>query len=638
MVLKKTLAVIAFFILSLSVWSQTREIDSLLNVLQNTSEFEIKIKAYDRVSWALIDIDLEKAIAYNDTAFTLSEKRKYKEGIIGAYDNYVVLHRALGNYDKALNYLDEYDKLILGDTSNIAGAAFQRGVLNSIIGKYDESLKSYQKALKLYESLGNERGLGILYNTIGITYSNIKRYDEAIRNFELSIEKLEPLNDFNSLASTYANLASAYDYKNEDNKALLYFDKAILLYQKTSNARRIALNKQNISAIYKQQEQYGKALTNAKEAYIILKENNYQGESAGAAINLGDILRLTGDHKKSEEILLKQLNNRRVSATDQQNLYFNLSKLYETINKNKQALDYHKKYKILSDSLINEKGLGNLDKLQVKYDAEKKDRTILENELNLEKSKSKTRLMTILLISLLGAAILLWFVFQQRQKRIRQELVFLKKEQEILTLESLIAGEEKERLRISQELHDGVNGDLSAIKFKLSSLLKMNNEVINEAVTMIDNSCQQVRAISHNLVPPSLKDFNLVEAIQNYCEDLNESHQEVIHFQPIGDPITLSKKVEINIFRIVQELVTNAIKHANAQAIDVQLSHSDNLLLLTVEDDGKGYNKEAVGDTGIGLSNIDARIQYLNATLDVITNDKGTSNTIEIELTKLEAV
>jgi len=244
--------------------------------------------------------------------------------------------------------------------------------------------------------------------------------------------------------------------------------------------------------------------------------------------------------------------------------------------------------------------------------------------------------MTILIISLLIGSILLWFLFRQRQKRIQQQLVTIQKEQEVLTLESLIAGEEKERLRIAKELHDGVNGDLSAIKYKLSSLLKMNNEVINEAVTMIDNSCQQVRAISHNLVPPSLKDFNLIEAINNYCENMNSTHEPDISFQHIGDAIDLNKKVEVNIFRIIQELVTNAIKHANAKVIDVQISNRNNIILVTVEDNGKGYDTNTKTGDGIGLSNIKSRIEYLNANLDVFTNETGTSNTIEIDLSKLD--
>ena len=213
----------------------------------------------------------------------------------------------------------------------------------------------------------------------------------------------------------------------------------------------------------------------------------------------------------------------------------------------------------------------------------------------------------------------------------QQQLVSIEREQEVRTLESLMEGEEKERLRIAKELHDGVNGDLSAIKFKLSALLEMNNTVIKEAVTMIDNSCEQVRAISHNLVPPSLKDFNLLEAVEEYCQSMDSIHEPEVNFQQVGEDINLDKKQEANLFRIVQELVTNSIKHAQGNEINVQLSHLKNTLQLTVEDNGKGFDPKTVKSDGIGMQNVQSRVDYLNATMDFVSNEKGTSYTITMD-------
>jgi signal transduction histidine kinase len=236
---------------------------------------------------------------------------------------------------------------------------------------------------------------------------------------------------------------------------------------------------------------------------------------------------------------------------------------------------------------------------------------------------------------LLVSSILLWFLYQQRQKRKNQEIISLKREHQINTLESLMEGEEKERFRIAKELHDGVNGDLSAIKYKLSSLLDMNNIVIKEAITMIDSSCQQVRAISHNLVPPSLEKFNLIEASQDYCSNLDAVQGVHIMFQHLGETITIPKKAEVNIFRIIQELVNNSIKHAQAKEINVQISCHEKNIQVTVEDDGIGYLIAENNSTGIGLKNINSRIDYLQATIDVVSNKQGTSTTIEIDTTKL---
>ncbi|WP_396632864.1 sensor histidine kinase [Maribacter sp. R86514] len=318
-------------------------------------------------------------------------------------------------------------------------------------------------------------------------------------------------------------------------------------------------------------------------------------------------------------------------------VYSNWSKAEKMVGNYKKSNEYLQRYIDLKDSMNTEINKSLLTNAEAKYQSEKKDKEIAEQQLTLadqklsiQENKSKTRTMTILIVSLLLGSILLWFSFSQRQKRMQQQLVSIEREQEVRTLESLMEGEEKERLRIAKELHDGVNGDLSAIKFKLVSLLETNNTVINEAVAMIDSSCEQVRSISHNLVPPSLRDFDLLEAVETYCDDMNAIHKPEISFQHVGDAIVLEKKQEANMFRIIQELVTNSIKHAEAKEILVQLSNVENNLQLTVEDDGKGFDVDTVKSDGIGMQNIRSRVAYLNGMLDIKSDTKGTSFTISL--------
>jgi signal transduction histidine kinase len=229
----------------------------------------------------------------------------------------------------------------------------------------------------------------------------------------------------------------------------------------------------------------------------------------------------------------------------------------------------------------------------------------------------------------------IWMYFKQRQKRKNQELLVLKNEAQISSLESLIEGEEKERFRIAKELHDGVNGDLSAIKHKLNTLLELNNKTIKEAVIMIDKSCEQVRAISHNLVPPALENFDLESAISDYCTNMNSVHEAQITFDYLGDTMNSPKLVEVNIFRITQELVTNSIKHADATEINVQLSFRNNTIQLAVDDNGKGFDVLNVKSTGIGLSNVKNRVAFLNGEIDFVSSENGTSVNILIVTSKI---
>lgn len=215
-----------------------------------------------------------------------------------------------------------------------------------------------------------------------------------------------------------------------------------------------------------------------------------------------------------------------------------------------------------------------------------------------------------------------------------------KQQQEIAKLEALIDGEEKERRRIAQELHDGLNGDLAAIKYRLSTLEEsglsdIDAENLTKIIDMIDESCAQVRSISHNLMPSSILDYGLLETVKEYCIKINNSDSFKIDFQFFGNYMALSKKSETVIYRIIQELVANILKHSKATEAMIQFNFREDELFITVEDNGIGFDKNAISK-GIGHKNIKTRIDFLNAQLDVESSSAGTSYTISIDLNKVK--
>lgn len=636
--MKKIIPLYLIVLICFSGFSQTREIDSLKAVIQNPKNSLSKTKAYEKLGYIYILKNTTFAEKYLDSAMVGYKKINSKKDIADVEYKYGLLYRFRSEYNKAL---EQFDKTInfsisIKDSIVLGNAFYETGVIKGLQGNYQESLKYLYKALKIQEILTLEYNSSKSLNAIGGIYKDLKEYDKAEEFLLKAITINKKNNNIDDLANAYSNLGSLYSLIDKNEESLLYFEKCLEIDLKSKYDWGIASDYQNIGNTLLNLERYEDALKNLDKAYKIQNENNYEYDKVFVMIRQGYALAKLNKFNESERVLTKALNFNIDSKPIRKDLYLTFSQLYKENKQFQKSRFYLDKHIKVKDSIFEEEQINNINNLRLQYQTEKKDKEIAEQQLSIQKSKSKTRLMTILIISLLLASILLWFVFQQRQKRIQQQLVSIQKEQEVRTLESLIIGEEKERLRISQELHDGVNGDLSAIKYKLSSLLKMNNEVINEAVTMIDNSCQQVRAISHNLVPPSLKDFNLVEAIDNYCENMNSTHQPEISFQHIGDTVSLNKKIEINIFRIIQELTTNALKHADAKTIDVQISNLNNTLLVTIEDNGKGYKIKNDKAEGIGLNNIKSRVEYLNATLDIVTNESGTSNTVEIDLNKIE--
>jgi two-component system, NarL family, sensor kinase len=247
---------------------------------------------------------------------------------------------------------------------------------------------------------------------------------------------------------------------------------------------------------------------------------------------------------------------------------------------------------------------------------------------------------TLILFFVLAALIfiafitgLFLFIFQYRKKIILHE-----KEKQLLALNSILKGQDEERNRMAKDLHDGVGSMLSGIKLSLSALssnLQMaENEkrVFNKSFTQLDSAITELRRVAHNMMPEALLKFGLKEAIQDYCDDINETNTVKIKYAFIGNLPGNDKNLDLILYRIIQELTSNIIKHAAAKNILIQVNRHAKGITLVVEDDGKGFNP-AEKAKGAGLSNIQSRVDYLKGSCEIQSEaGSGTSVTVEIPL------
>ncbi|MTI41998.1 sensor histidine kinase [Fulvivirga lutimaris] len=258
----------------------------------------------------------------------------------------------------------------------------------------------------------------------------------------------------------------------------------------------------------------------------------------------------------------------------------------------------------------------------------------------------ESNLDTLIIIAIAGTSIFLFisgfvvfFVvfYQKRMLQKKMELQNIEAEYQRNMLQSTIDSQEKERKRIASELHDGVGAMLSAAKLNLGMLLsgaipkEESNEAVDETKAMIDETIETVRRISKDLLPSSLEQFGISQAVEELCEKLSNPSTK-ISFEHFGDKIDLDVQQELLLYRITQELINNALKHAQASEIKVQL-HADPIS-LSVVDNGVGFDKELIeGDIkkGVGLYNIENRVSLLNGELIFDTEiAKGTSITIKL--------
>lgn len=259
----------------------------------------------------------------------------------------------------------------------------------------------------------------------------------------------------------------------------------------------------------------------------------------------------------------------------------------------------------------------------------------------------ESNLDTLIIIAIAGTSIFLFisgfvvfFVvfYQKRMLQKKMELQDIEAEYQRSMLQSTIDSQEKERKRIASELHDGVGAMLSAAKLNLGMLLsgaipkEESTEAVDETKAMIDETIETVRRISKDLLPSSLEQFGIAQAVEELCEKLSNQTTKVLFEQGAGK-IDLDVHQELLLYRITQELINNALKHARASEIRVNLNADDGIS-LSVTDNGVGFDKELVeGDIkkGVGLYNIENRVSLLNGELIFNSEkDKGTAITIKL--------
>ncbi len=625
-----------------SGFSQTHTIiDSLKLELSKHKADSIELRILNDLAYYYGFQNIDTSLTYGKMAFTKATKlNNFKaKARSNLYMGNAFLHSNV--YDSARYYYNAALKIAKEHNVNQSAMYSSLGMLYKAEGNYEKAIETYFEGINYDEDTNNEYGKFVKLLNLANTYDKLENITKSI---EYESKALRLANNSQNKNINFArgtllnNIGGSYAKLNDLDTALEYFKQSLAVNIENQNKKEIARNYNNIGVILEKQKNFNEAIEFLYKALKIREELGDEDEQVETNMVLGTVYGSMKNGTLSEKHFLKALNIAN-SINDKSlisEVYLAMSDSYTGQSSYLNALNSFKSHVQFKDSILIENNLKNINEVEIKYQTEKKDKEIISQQLEIQKKKTQNNYMLGGLVFLIVAVVLLVFLFRQRQKRKNQEIVALKRENQIKTLEALIEGEENERLRIAKELHDGVNGDLSAIKYKLSSLLEMNNKVIKEAITMIDDSCMQVRAISHNLIPPSLESFDLREATQVYCTNLNEVTPNIsIEFQYIGDTVELPKKAEINAFRIIQELVANAIKHAEASKIDVQISGRDNIVQITVEDNGKGFDRDTISSDGIGLKNIASRIDYLNATTDVISNEKGTSYSFEIDKTVL---
>jgi two-component system, NarL family, sensor kinase len=292
-----------------------------------------------------------------------------------------------------------------------------------------------------------------------------------------------------------------------------------------------------------------------------------------------------------------------------------------------------------------------MNETEARYQNEKKQKEIIQlqkdKQIQSLSIKQKSTLNYFLIASV--AALLLVGFLGYRNLRHRHQLAKqqdelqqqrireLEKDRQLIAVDSMLKGQEEERSRLAKDLHDGLGGLLSGVKFSLSNMKDNliitpdNMAVFERSLDMLDTSIKELRRVAHNMMPEMLTKFGLNEALKEYCNSINATKLVAVKYQSLGMDTRLDSSTEIVVYRIVQELLNNILKHAVASEAFVQLIRGNNRLNIVVEDNGKGFDTTFLEkNKGAGWVNIRSRVEYLKGQLD-IHSEPGKGVLVNIE-------
>src|ERR1051325_1150778 len=548
---------------------------------------------------------------------------------------------ALGDYPVALDYYLRALKLAesLNNKAEIARDLGNIGVVYSYEGDYSETLEYYLKALKLKQELGNKVEIAITSGNIGIVYFRKGEYSKALEYYLKAFAIDSALDNKNNMAAWLNNIGSVYNTRHEYEKALDYYRKALQIAEGTGNRKLMADNLGNIGSIYGTKKDYEKALGQFSRALELAKEIKDKNLIAINLGNIGTIHSFMKNYKQGEDYLKQAISlDENIGALDYiMEFEKSLSDLYVQSGQPSSALEHYIKYTAAKDSLNNLENTKRITQVQMNYEFEQKQEKLKAEEekrdavYNEKIQLERFRLWVIAggLCFLLLTSLLLFNRAKLKQKNAYQaELNQLQKGQAAAVIEA----QEQERKRIAEDLHDSLGHLLATLKLNLQALPADQQPQLQNSLQLIDQGSTEIRNIAFNLMPRALEEEGLIPELNDLADKIKRSSlfDIILQVHNMND-FTLDSQVKFNIYRIVQEAVSNVIKHADAKEINIQLTKEDNRLTIMIEDDGKGFKREELDTFGRGLRNITARAEWLEGNI-AIDSSPGCGTTIVIDI------
>lgn len=633
-----------------------------LELAQQHHFFALAAEAYCRIgNGKEATSDYAEALKNYENAFKYDSIASNMHGMARDHYQAGIVLKKQGNYTEAIRYnldaLNRWEKLP-EKKNNLANACISLGNIYNRQGKFDIALSYFFRSLDTAIAIKNTGLMADAYNSIGLVYENQELYDRALEMYRSGLALDEKRNNSRGIAGAYNNIGNIYYHKADLDEALKWYLKSVQIKEKLGLTQNLAGTYNNIGLIYAGMNKYAAAIDfHQKSLALRLSAGDAQG-IATSRNNIGVVQLKAGKVEDAIAEFKIALETAQKTGADfiQLEILKNLSEGYSVSKNFKTAFSYTRQYEDQRDSI--ELHFRKATETDISYKEEKAKRELLEKErekqdAELAKNKAVNETQKIQLYSLVifvCLLLLLFFAFwkykqrnllaEREEQQNRKKIEDLVKTQELNALRMMLETQEKERKRIAQDLHDRLGIKLSTAKLYYGLIGKnLKGKIQSEEIekyesgnAMLDEACDELRKVAHDLVSGELMKFGLITALSNLCKTITEVGSLKIDFHAYGMDDRLDGAAEHSLYQVIQELLTNILKHAKAREVTLQINRYNHTLNILIEDDGIGFDQDIINEkTGLGLSSVRERINKLNGILH-IDSFPGRGTTISIDL------
>ncbi len=640
---------------------QLRVVDSLEQELAQVSDDAIRAELMLAIATKLPLEDSMRIERYFEDVLSLARQYQNTTLEIIAHANYGRHLYMKYEFNEAERHVARADSLLL-DADEETKAGYTPAVKSALAaifyatGETEKAQKTYQELTDLWTQRGNHFEASQALRNMGVLFFNQRQYQNALEYYKQSLATYDVTDpQHRDIGRAHLDIASVYNELDSLAQLRTYLSEA------GDRFTQVPDTLEQMAAYYFLMGEYQRKTGNSHSAIQmygqsidIARKFHHVHALTNTLQALADIHSARGEHGEARDLMeeylelsytLKDYEFRRVA-------YKRLAEIEYHLHNHDNSFDYWQRYAAEIDSLNVSDVAKRLHELDQQYQLANREREILDLQLKNERAEWRSQRNLIYVWIAIGvtilAAIISYILYRNvlKQKKIVSqqetlhefEIAAVRQQHRIDLLSAMMSGEEKERSRIGKDLHDGIGSLLSGVRMSLDSLAQQSpkDSLIQHTATRltqnVDDTIHELRRIAHSMMPDLLEKYGLAEALVNFCKRLQNPYTK-IDYQAIRVSDNLNSDRQTTLYRVAQELVNNAIKHAEASHILVQLQESDGQITLTVEDNGKGFDAQIdSGGKQAGLNNIQSRVAYLNGTIE-LQSQPGTGTTVIVECT-----